>query len=225
MRVRRVRLDLLICMFLAFLVCAGVFKVWEWTCEKGVYDGLFALFEEEKVEIPEGEIGSYATDETPRVTCFDELATYENGFTMEVNAVRLYNYGTISGETADWRMMRLDDDVMVALKVNEDNIQKTSDGKLLLPVGEVVYGEPEIIDELEETATRNGYDWLTDGYIDMLGEAKQSTVSEPISQGIMLLIGCLPVVFFAIYIALVFGIHAVFCKMGIFPPVFTPKEQ
>lgn len=225
MRVRRIRLDLAICMFLAFLVCAGVFKVWEWTCDKGFYDGFFAMFEGNKVEIAEGETGGYPTEDTPRVNSFSELMTYADSFTMEVDAVRLYNYGTISGESADWRIMRLDDDVMVALKVNEDNIQKTEDGKLLLPVGEIVLETPEIIDELEDTANGKGYSWASDGYIDMLGEAKQSTVSEPLAQGVMVAISLLPVVFFAIYMVLVFGIHAIFCKMGIFPPVFAKREQ
>ena len=85
--------------------------------------------------------------------------------------------------------------------------------------------EPEVIDDIVECLEGKAVNYVPDAYIDMDGEADSTVKKEAITMTAMLLISLVPFVLFVVYILLVFGIHAIFCKLGIFPPVFNKKRS
>ena len=221
MRKRGVRLDLFICMLLA----AGVFYL-VWLAGTKIE----AKVEEKKavvetVDFANAETGLGAGEDIPRVTSFEELSAYRDCFTIEMTTSRYYNYGTFEGDEYVWRAIKLDDDTVIAARVNEDNVQTTEDFDVILPIGKIVEEEPEVIDDIVECLEGKAVNYVPDAYIDMDGEADSTVKKEAITMTAMLLISLVPFVLFVVYILLVFGIHAIFCKLGIFPPVFNKKRS
>lgn len=230
MRRKGIRLDLFICMIIAAVIFAGIWFVGD---KLGVGDKLLSgadtLVAGGK-DVPDGEIGGYATDDTPRISTVEELvAVAQEGktFTVETRAVKYLNYGTFVGENYEWRILKLNDGRAMAVKLNKDKIQENDSGTHILPVGKMVLEQPGALEDMREAVSGTDTALVVDAYIDMDGEAKATYMS--IGQRVAMvvinvLMVVLPIVMFVLYIVSVFAIHSIFVKKGIFSPVFPNKN-
>lgn len=229
---KRIRLDLFICMIITTALFAGIWFVGD---KIGLFDIVFdgiGNMVDSTQDVPDGEVGGYATEDTPRVSTIEELvimAQKDKTFTIETSAVKYYNYGLLTGEEYEWRILTLDDDKAIALKLNTEKIQDSKTlGINILPVGKVVMEEPEILEEMGEMLSDSAVTCIADAYIDMDGEAKSTYISFGMKSA-MLIIGIvtmiLPIVLFALYMVTIFWVHSLFVKKGIFPPVFPNKRD
>lgn len=229
---RSIRIDLFICMVIATALFAGIFFVGDkLDLMEKIFDGLEAVVNDTK-DVPDGEVGGYATDDTLRVSNVEELAAaVQEGktFTVETSAVMYSNYGVFTGDNYDWRILKLDDDVCFAVKLNTKKIQNGDDiSTKILPVGKLVEEAPGALEDMkEELADANIAGFIVDVYIDMDGEANSTYVS-PNTNTVMIVLSvvmsALPLVLFVLYMVTIFAIHSIFVKKGIFPPVFPNKK-
>lgn len=230
MRRRGVRLDLFICMIIVTAIFWGLFNLSE---KLGVLDMAFDVigtFVEGGHNVADGEVGGRATSDTPRANSMQDLVEFSQRgqtFTIETSAVKYYNYGTFVADNYEWRILKIDDNNAMAVKLNVDNIQDTNGfNDKILPVGRIVVEQPGALNEMQEMVSGQDFTLVSTAYIDMDGEAKKTYIS-PMLQGSMILITLagpvLGILAFVIYILAIFGVHAIFVKLGVFPPVFTPK--
>ncbi len=230
MRRRGVRLDLFICMIIVTAIFWGLFTLTE---KLGVLDTAFDVIGtlvDGGNNVADGEVGGRATPNTPRATSMQDLVEFSQRgqtFTIETSAVKYYNYGTFVADNYEWRILKIDDNNAMAVKLNVDNIQDTNGfNDKILPVGRIVVEQPGALDEMQKMVSGEDFTLITTAYIDMDGEANKTYIS-PMLQGSMILITLAGPLFgilaFVIYILAIFGVHAIFVKLGIFPPVFTPK--
>ncbi len=232
MRVRKIRLDLFICMLIAMAIFAGIGYVGgKLGVVDKVIDAVGTALDGSR-DVPDGEVGGYATDDTPRASTMKdlvELAENNQTFTIETEATKYLNYGTFVGEDYEWRVLKLDDDVAMAVKLNVDKIQDAEDSyDNILPVGRIIREEPGALDEMREMLSDGDVNFIVDAYIDMDGEANSTYIS-PNQQSAMMIAGVLmagvPLLVFVLFMVTIFAIHAIFVKMGIFPPVFAKRES
>ena len=231
MRSRGVRLDLFICMIIVGAIFVGIFTVTE---KLGVLDTAFdvigTLVDGSK-KVADGEVGGKATPKTPRASSMEDvvkLSQQGKAFTIETGSVNYYNYGTFVGDNYEWRILEIDDDNAMAVRLNTNNIQ---DGDSvyteILPVGRVVFEAPGALEEMQEAIRGEDIAFVTNAYIDMDGKAN-ATYINPMMQSTMILVTLAGPIFgllaFILYILAVLGVHAIFVKLGLFPPVFTPKS-
>lgn len=228
---KRIRLDLFICMIIATALFAGIWYVGD---KIGLFEIVFnkiGNIVNGTQDVPDGEVGGYATEDTPRVSTIQEMiamAQENKTFTIETYAAYYYNYGLLTGKEYEWRILKLSDDKAIALRLNSEKIQ---DGKTLginiLPVGKVVLEEPEILDDMADMLSDSAVTYIADAYVDMDGEAKSTYIS-PDMKVAMLVIGIIsvsaPIVLFVLYMVTIFWIHSLFVKIGIFPPVFPNRK-
>ena len=230
MRSRGVRLDLFICMIIVTAIFWGLFTLTE---KFGVLDLAFDAIEtlvDGSSNVEDGEVGGRATPDTPRATSMQDLVEFSQRgqtFTIQTSAVKYLNYGTFVGDNYEWRILKIDDNNAMAVRLNTDNIQNANGfNDKILPVGRIVVEEPGALDEMREMVSGQDFTLITTAYIDMDGEANKTYLS-PMLQGSMVLLTfagpVLGILAFVIYILAIFGVHAIFVKLGIFPPVFTPK--
>lgn len=228
---KRIRLDLFICMIIATALFAGI---WFAGDKIGLIDMAFdkiGNLVDSTEDVPDGEVGGYATEDTPRVSTTQEMvnmAQENKTFTVETSAVKYSNYGLLTGEEYEWRILKLDDGRAIALKLNTEKIQDSNTrGINILPVGKVVLEEPEILDDMADMLSDTDVVYITDAYVDMDGEAKSTYISAGMKSA-MMIIGIatmlIPIALFALYIVTIFWIHSLFVKKGIFPPVFPNKK-
>ena len=225
---RRIRLDLFICMLLATALFAGIFFVGDkLDLMEKFFDGLETVVTGTK-DVPDGEVGGYATADTLRVSNVEELAAAaQEGktFTVETSSVKYTNFGVFTGDNYDWRILKLDDGVCFAVKLNTKKIQNGDElSTKILPVGKLVEEAPGALEDMKEEL--EGADiagFIVDVYIDMDGEANSTYVS-PNTNTVMIVLSvvmsALPLLLFVLYMVTIFAIHSVFVKKGIFPPVF-----
>ncbi len=228
---KRIRLDLFICMIIATALFAGIGFV---GAKIGIIDIVFdkiGNLVDNTQDVPDGEVGGYATKDTPRVSTIQEMvnmAQEDKTFTVETSAVKYSNYGLLTGEEYEWRILKLDDGRAIALRLNTEKIQDSNTrGINILPVGKVVVEEPEILDDMADMLSDTDVVYITDAYVDMDGEAKATYISTGMKSA-MVIIGIatmlIPIALFALYIVTIFWIHSLFVKKGIFPPVFPNKK-
>lgn len=232
MRSRGVRLDLFICMIIVTAIFWGLFTLTE---KLGVldiaFDAIGGLVEGSN-NVEDGEVGGRATSTTPRATSMQDLVEFSQRgqtFTIETRSVKYYNWGTFVGDNYEWRILEIDDNNAMAVKLNVDNIQDTNGfNDKILPVGRIVVEQPGALDEMLDMVSGADVNLITTAYIDMDGEANKTYVS-PMLQGSMILITLagpvLGIVVFALYILAIFGVHAIFVKLGVFSPVFHRKGE
>lgn len=103
-------------------------------------------------------------------------------------------------------------------------VEDSTMGEQILPVGKVVYEDCEAYDLIK--SQKKGYVVIDDFYIDMDGEAGASKTvsggSVAVVWGVTILI---PVLAFAVMLGLILGLHAIGGKVGIFPPLFPKKKK
>lgn len=228
---RGVRLDLFICMIIAGALFAGIWFVGDKIgLLELVFDGIEAMVDGSK-DVPDGEVGGYATEDTPCVSTVQELAVMaQEGktFTIETSSGKYSNYGVLSGTDYDWHILELDDGRAIALKLNTKKIQDSeSSWKNILPVGKIVPEEPEILEDMAEMLSDSSLVYISDAYIDMDGEAKTTYISGGMKAAILIMgigVMVMPIALFVLYIAAILWIHSLFVKKGIFPPVFPNRN-
>ena len=228
---KRIRLDLFICMIIATALFAGIWFVGDKIgLLEMVFDKIGNIVDRTQ-DVPDGEVGGYATEDTPRVSTIQEMvnmAQENKTFTVETSAVKYSNYGLLTGKEYEWRILKLDDGGAIALKLNTEKIQDSnSRGINILPVGKVVLEEPEILDDMADRLSGTDVVYITDAYVDMDGEAKATYISAGMKSA-MVTIGIssmiTPIVLFVLYIVTTLWIHSLFVKKGIFSPVFPNKK-
>ena len=222
MRSRGVRLDLFICMVLAALIFYGVYEGGSFVIEK-----MSAVKDSVETQASVGnETGCIPSEDVPVVETFRELGDHGDCFTFTMNRVRLYDNGSIVGENYEWRFVEIED-YIIAARVNMDNLTEGSSYTYVtLPVGRLILAEPEVLDEMQVQFRGEGT-IIDDAFIDMDGAANSTKISafqDSLMTFGMLLVVFVPIVLFAAYIGLVFGIHAIGYKLGIFPPVFNKNR-
>jgi len=229
---RRMRFDLFICFFLTLLIGYGIITIGE---KAGFAEWLGGaaskVMDNHTQEVPDGEVGGYATKDTPRVQTLEDLqlaAGQNQVFTVETNAVKYYNWGTFEGDNYEWRILELDDGSCFAVKLNTSKIVKAEDGfNTILPVGKLVLSEPEALDAMKAAMEKTGDTFYVDVYIDMDGEANATYKSPSMENFLMFnsfLLSLLPVIVVALIILVTFGIHRIFVKLNIFPPIFAGRK-
>lgn len=225
-RVRRMRLDLFICFVIALAIYSGMFLVAEKLhITERIGNVISSVGHSRIQEVPDGEVGGYATDDVTRVYSADDLVNCVmegKTFTTEVSPVKYYNMGTFVGDNYEWRILKLDDGSCFAVRINSDKIIENGT-KHILPVGRVVEEEPEVLDEMMRAMENAEGNFCTNVYIDMDGEANASKTG--VAFGVVKIIGFvmlafIPFLAFAVLILLVFGIHRIFVECHVFPPVF-----
>lgn len=74
-----------------------------------------ALSSDQSTNILDGEIGGFATEDTPRIEPEEEALRKTDGtFTMEVKSVKFLNRGSVTGDEYSWHMMELENGRLVA---------------------------------------------------------------------------------------------------------------
>lgn len=232
MRSRGVRLDLFICMLLAALMFWGIWQVADYfgVLEKA-FDAIGNAVSEEK-EVADGEVGGFATEDTPIVSTMEEISQMaQDGkvFTIETTRMKYTNYGVFQGGNYDWRILRLEGNYAIAVKLNTKKIKRGENiDDMTLPVGQVIPEAPAALDEMQKCIEGTDDTLIIDAYIDMDGEAKATYISSTM-QATMIIIwiisAVIPLLLFALYIVSVLWIHSFFAKRGIFPPVFPGREN
>lgn len=227
MRVKRMRWDMAVCLMLMSLTVLGIIKLNDKTEFLNKALDRMEPYLNQVTEVPDGEIGGYATEDLPRLETEEELRESDGYFTMEMTAVHLYNMGTVMGKENCWNVVKLDSGSLVAIKLNKNKLQEVKDGsrdKLILPTGVCVHEDSEAYALMRKW--NGNYEVVDDFYIDMDGMADYSTtVLSNKMMGILMVIECImPIVAFAGMIGTIFFYHWIGVKIGIFPPIFNRKK-
>lgn len=226
------RWDMAVCLVLMMLTVIGLIKLDDKTeFVNKALDKAFNMLEsssDQVTDVPDGEVGGYATEDLPRLSSEEELRDSEGYFTMEMTAVHLYNMGTVRGEENDFNIVKLDNDRLVAIKLNKEKIKEVKDGnttKLILPTGVCVYEDSEAYVLMWKWNEK--YDIVDDFYIDMDGEANYSKAvsADMMMGGAVAIEGIMPIVAFAMMIGIILLYHMIGVKIGIFPPIFERKKK
>lgn len=219
---RRIRSDLFICLLLAIGICFGLYKLGDST---GIILKLFDSFDNKKVvEIPTDEVGGIASDELPVVTTLAEMKKADSNFTMKMPYVSYLNFGTIDDSEYHYRVLKIEDSsTVIVARVNSDNLQKEGE-YYTLPAGTLVHETPGVADLLID---RYGdrYKTITDYYIDMDGIAGTSKINSGFMAFSLIITAVIPFVAFLLFMLLIFGLHAIGVKIGIFPPIFHRTKR
>lgn len=213
MRYRRMRIDVLICMGLAFLVSMGTGWLAEQVC---------AITYPSYVEAhtaAAGEVGGVAGDEVFRAQNVEDLLTHEE-FTVLSHGIEYRNRSGGYYGGSYFNMLTLPSGELVAAHINNEGIQYDGEfytAEKTLPVGRVVWenlsGDPTFLDQIQHNEKLS----RTDFYIDMMGNGGALNL-ESYSGGpkaavqIITWIVCFPF------------LHALGARLGVFPYFFVPKK-
>lgn len=229
MRVVRMRWDMAICFFLMVATVFGLIKLDEKIgfAEKAI-DAISSMeLPGDNTDVPDGEVGGYATEDLPILETEEELRECDGYFTMKMTPARLYNMGSVQGKKYSWRILKLDNDKLVAAKFNSDKIQEVKDGSLdmvILPTGKCVYEDSEAYAIMKEQ--HGNHDIIDDFYIDMDGKAESSKALPSWTMLFLVVIEIgVPVLFLAFMLGVTMMYHAIGVKIGIFPPIFVRNKK
>lgn len=231
MRVRTMRWDMAVCLGLMVLTVLGLLKLND-KIEFGnkVLDMLKPYFDE-VTEVPDGEVGGYATKDLPRLETEEEIRNVKGYFTMEMTYIELYNMGTVEGMENTWNVVKVDNGRIVAIKLNTNKIQEIKNDsnyegsyKQILPTGTCVHGDSEVYELLKKMYKE--YEVVDDFYIDMDGMAGSSkVVASNEMMGILIFLeSFLPIIAFAGAMGIIFLYHWIGVKIGIFSPIFNRNK-
>lgn len=229
MRIVRMRWDMAICFFLMVVTMLGLFKLGE---KVGLLDKAGDMISSIKLpgegkgkNVPDGEVGGYATEDLPILETEEEFRDCDGYFTVKVTSS--YNLGSVQGKKYNWKVLKLDNNKMVAVKLNSDKVQKIEEGNKkveILPTGVCVYKDCEAYALMKQHYSR--YDIIDDFYIDMDGKANSSKATPSWA---MFLFGLLMIGAMVLFLAFVLGItmlyHSIGVKIGIFPPIFLRNKK
>lgn len=170
MRYRLMRLDIWLCLLLAYLAALGTGKLTV-LLTATTYDSYV-----EAHTIQDGQVGGRAGPEVPRAQSVEDLLSLDT-FTVESPGIEYRNRGAGYGDEGYFYMLTLPSGELVAALINEDAVQTDGfrdedwinyyQGTTVLPVGRVVWkdlrADTRLIGQIEysEPLTR------TDFYLDM----------------------------------------------------------
>ena len=229
---RRMRWDMTVCFILTMLCIVGISEL---DNKIGFFKKGFDAMEEavssdQSTSIPNGEIGGFATEDTPRIEPEEEaLRKTDETFTMEVKSVKFLNRGSVTGNEYSWYMMELENGKLVAMRINFDKIQDAEGRNFnnsILPVGKCVHDTNcEAYDLIRENYS--DCEVIDDFYIDMDGDAGYSkALPKGATMGILVAIEILvPILAMVLLVGLTLLFHMIGCKLGIFPPIFRKKQE
>lgn len=213
MRYRRMRIDVLICIGLAYLISLGTGKLAGMAASL-TYDSYVAAH-----TAAPGEIGGAAGEEVFRAQSISDLMSHDT-FTVLSPGIEYRNLGGGYYGSSYYNLLTLPSGERVAARINNEGIQYegefyTSDKTL--PVGCVVQ-EPLYEDKTFLAQIQSTYPLTrSDFYIDMMGNGGalnlESYISGPVAAvQIITVFVCFPI------------LHALGAKLGIFPYFFPPKK-
>lgn len=213
MRIYRVRIDVLICMGLAFLLALGTGKLAEWVCTF-TYDGYVAAH-----TAAPGEIGGAAGKGVFRAQNVNDLLSHDT-FTVISQGIEYRNVGGGYYGGKYFNVLTLPSGETVAAHINDKGIQYEGEfytSEKTLPVGRVVwediYKDTTFINQIQHNNPLS----RTNFYIDMMGNGGALNF-ESYSGG--------PKAFtqIATWIVSFPLLHMLGAKVGIFPYIFPPKK-
>lgn len=214
MRYRRVRIDVLICMGLAFLLAMGTGKLAGIVASLS-YDSYVAAH-----TVAPGEIGGPAGEDVFRAQSISDLMSHDT-FTVISPGIEYRNVGGGYYKQSFYDLLTLPSGERVAARINNDGIQYEGEFYIAdktLPVGRVVQ-EPLYEDKTFLAQIQSTYPLTrSDFYIDMMGNggalSLESYISGPVSMvQVITAIAAFPL------------LHALGAKLGIFPYFFLPKKM
>ena len=221
----RIRVDLFLSMIPAVLITYPIL-----TSISQNVDGIVNHFipATESISIPQGEVGSPATSDIPRLSSLNEiLATDGSTFTIEMKQMSYINSALpINGQNYSWTLLKLPDDHYIPALINTENNKLDSTSEIItLPIGTLVKENISDIDDPQVESTMKSVqpDLSTNYYIDMGKEATKSSFNTLSKFSQYLGIFGFAIVIFIIGLTLIF--HAIAHKLGLFPPLFTPKSR
>lgn len=231
MRVRTMRWDMAVCLGLMVLTVLGLLKLNEKIEFGNKFLDMLKPYFDEVTEVPDGEVGGFATKDLPRLKTEEEIRNVKGYFTMEMTYIELYNMGTVEGMENTWNVVKVDNGRIVAIKLNTNKIQKIKNDsnyegsyKQILPTGTCVHRDSEVYELLKKRYKE--YEVIDDFYIDMDGMAGSSkVVASNEMMGILIFLeSFLPIIAFAGAMGIIFLYHWIGVKMGIFPPIFNRNK-
>lgn len=235
MRIVRMRWDMAICFFLAVATIVGLFKLDEKT---KFSDKVFHVISSIKLpgegnkNVKDGEVGGYATEDLPVLETEEEIRDCDGYFTIKLKLKSFNSMNAVSVHEENYRYMllELEDDKLLAVKLNKDKAQKVEEENstmVILPTGVCVYEDSEVYEIMKKKYEE--YDIIDDFYIDMDGKAKSNTITTSISTGEMIFFAIMnigmPVLFMAFAIGVVLLYHVIGVKIGIFPPLRLKNKE
>lgn len=212
-RYRRMRIDVLICMGLAYLLSLGTGKLTGMVCA-AAYDG----YVEQHTAAP-GELGGQAGEDVFRAQSVEDLLDHDT-FTVISPGIQYRNRGAGYYGGSYLQALTLPSGELVAAHINHAGVQYEGDfytSEKTLPVGRVVWADltqdPTFLDQIQhsEPLTR------TDFYIDMMGGGGALSLEGYSGGPVSAVQVATCVVSFPL-------LHMLGAKLGIFPYFFPPKK-
>ena len=214
MRIHRMRLDIWLCLLLAYLVGTGASKLTA-LAVASTYDSYV-----EAHTVAAGEIGGVAGDDVFRAQSVEDLLRHDT-FTVVSPGIEYRNRG--AGYYGNWYMqaLTLPSGELVAAVYNLDSVQIEGSyytGEATLPVGRVVFEDLTENEtflhqiEFKEPLSRRDF------YVDMMGtggKVSQEDYGKPIVLSVQRVV---TILFFPIF-------HALGATLGIFPYFFPPTDK
>lgn len=213
MRIYRMRIDVLICMGLAFLLSLGTGKL-AYMAASLTYDSYVAAH-----TVAPGEIGGAAGEEVFRAQDVEGLLSHDK-FTVISQGIEYRNRGGGYYESRYFNMLTLPSGETVAACINNDGIQYEGEfytAEKTLPVGKLVWvdleGDATFLNQIQHSKPLS----RTDFYIDMMGNGGAINL-ESYCGGPKALVQIITVILgFPL-------LHALGARIGLFPYFFLPKR-
>lgn len=210
---RRMRIDVLICLGLAYLVSLGTGKLAA-LAASATYDGYV-----EAHTMAPGEIGGAAGADVFRAQSVDDLLSHDT-FTVTSPGIEYRNRGAGYYGSKYLYLLTLPSGETVAADINGDGVQYDGDfytSEKTLPVGRVVWEDltssETFLDQIEHSGSLSRKDF----YVDMrggggtVGQEDYTDFPKTVTQVITVVV-CFPL------------LHALGAKLGVFPYFFPPKR-
>lgn len=210
---RRMRIDVLICLGLAYLLSMGTGKL-AGLVASATYEGYV-----ETRTVAAGEIGGPAGEDVFRAQSIDDLMSHET-FTVLSPGIEYRNRGGGYYDGHYFELLTLPSGERVAARINGDSIQYEGEfytSEKTLPVGRVVqeplYQNKAFLEQIQSSFPLSRSDF----YVDMAGAGgavsleDYTSLPESIAQ-VITVIAAFPL------------LHALGARLGVFPYFFVPKR-
>lgn len=213
MRIYRMRIDVLICIGLAFLISMGTGQL-AYMVASLTYDSYVAAH-----TAAPGEIGGAAGEEVFRAQSVEDLLSHDT-FTVLSQGIEYRNLGGGYYGSSYFNKLTLPSGETVAASINNKGIQYEGEfytSEKTLPVGKLVWADlgedPTFLDQIQYSGPLS----RTDLYIDMMGNGGALNL-ESYCGGPKALVQVITVVVgFPL-------LHALGARIGLFPYFFLPKR-
>lgn len=214
LRLHRLRFDIWLCLLLAYLVSLGTGAAAS-ALSAATYDDYAA----DHVAV-EGEPGSLAGEDVPRAQSVEDLLELDT-FTILSEGIAYRNEGAGFYQGRYLYNLALPSGERVAAQINLENVQTGEDyysGKVILPLGRVVWADLEEDSAfLEQITTAYPLD-RTDFYVDMTGNTARYSQEARTENHVLVVQGITILVCFPLF-------HALGSHFGLFPAFFPSRRR